>query len=515
MRKIAGFLVGMALLCAVSGSQALARDIYVATNGSDSWAGTSAQPYRTIKGAISRASYGDVIRVRAGTYTEGWIQVKSGLTLISEDGLYAAKINANGSSALRFENGCTNAEVDGFEVYSIRNGGSGWYDGLLRAYNCSDIRIRNLKLRDAPRDADVVKIGGASYTTTGILLENCVIYNPAPRNADLTGGSGWQENVDIYPADGVTVRGCWIYHKPPVYSGSDVVDGGGDTLIYAKGHSKNILWENNVFGPVHNVSYNNASTSAGGPSPSFWPSCENFVARNNLFLSCAGDGAFALLSAKNVEFYNNIIWNYRGNRAAIEFWRVNVGHRNENLKVYNNIIWNTNGRPVYEDRGKWTSDGTYIPILFEHDYNLYYNVAGGGDVNINAEANSIFAHPMLAAPAEPVHGVDTWATIVARFKPQAGSPAIDAGFDLGSLVADDINGVVRPVGAAFDIGAYEHTAAGDLNKDGLVNAIDLLMLANSWNKSLGEPGYDPAADINGDNTVNVIDLLALAHDWPY
>ena len=86
------------------GQAVLAADLYVATTGNDGWAGTSAQPKRTIKGALTAISSG-TIHVRAGTYNESWILVKSGVTIKSEDGLYAAKIFSGGSSGLRFEGG--------------------------------------------------------------------------------------------------------------------------------------------------------------------------------------------------------------------------------------------------------------------------------------------------------------------------------------------------------------------------------------------------------------------------
>ncbi|HEX7556214.1 MAG TPA: choice-of-anchor Q domain-containing protein [Leptolinea sp.] len=41
------------------------------------------------------------------------------------------------------------------------------------------------------------------------------------------------------------------------------------------------------------------------------------------------------------------------------------------------------------------------------------------------------------------------------FHLQSGSPAIDSGFNLGSVVPTDFDGVVRPQGAGNDIGAYE------------------------------------------------------------
>ncbi len=53
----------------------------------------------------------------------------------------------------------------------------------------------------------------------------------------------------------------------------------------------------------------------------------------------------------------------------------------------------------------------------------------------------------------------------------------------------------------------------DMNGDGLVNAIELLMLARSWATLLGDPGYDVACDLNDDGIINVIDLLLLSQEF--
>ncbi len=76
---------------------------------------------------------------------------------------------------------------------------------------------------------------------------------------------------------------------------------------------------------------------------------------------------------------------------------------------------------------------------------------------------------------------------------------------------------------SFDITAPGHhtielaapVLVGDINGDGRIDAIDLLRLANGWNKSAGEVGFDPACDLNNDGSVNAIDLLMLANNWPW
>jgi hypothetical protein len=441
MTRLCRYGIGLLTACALLTSVASARDIYVANAGNDGWSGTSSYPYKNIKTAISRAVSNDIIHVRAGIYNESYIQIGSGMTIRSEDGLYAAEVYSGNSTAFRFENGCTNSEVSGFKVHAAYAGGSG-FDGLVRAFNCSNIRIKDLIVYDAPNDSDCIKIGGSGTTTSNILIENCVVYNPAPRAS----GGGYQECLDVYPADYVTIRHCWLYLT---------TDRGGDVLTFCKGGCTNITWENNVFGPIPSGSGSNPATMAGGPSPYIYPACTNFIARNNLFLNCRADGAFGLVGVRNSEFYNNVIWNYQGSRAAIEFYTPQPGLAiNENFKCYNNIIMQTNGAPAFADRGKWTVDHTNIPTVFLHDNNIYWQTSGG-DININSEPNSLFVNPLLASPATPVIGTDTWATIVPHFILQSTSPAIDEGYNLGALVPADIYGTLRPRGPAFDIGVYE------------------------------------------------------------
>jgi hypothetical protein len=227
MRFVALFLI--VLVC---DAPAVARDIYVATNGNDGNTGGPGDPYRTIKYAVGQSIAGDVIHVRAGTYAESWIVIHSGTRVISEDGLYAAKIYSQNSSAVRLtQNDCG---IEGFEIYGNWNGGTSPGDGLVRPYASNNTWAKDCLIHDAPLDQDVVKIGA-----NNVLIENCVIYNPSPRTT-----SGYQECIDVYGTpvpDGVTIRGCWVYHT---------VERGGDYLTYAKGGSRNILWENNVFGPA-------------------------------------------------------------------------------------------------------------------------------------------------------------------------------------------------------------------------------------------------------------------------
>src|SRR5207249_6279314 len=83
--------------------------------------------------------------------------------------------------------------------------------------------------------------------------------------------------------------------------------------------------------------------------------------------------------------------------------------------------------------------------------------------------------------------------------------------DLKKYVYTDINGVARPQGGAFDLGAYEYgvTPASrcDLNGDGSVNAVDLQNLVNAILAASTSSAYD----INKDSLVNILDAQVLTN----
>ncbi len=104
------------------------------------------------------------------------------------------------------------------------------------------------------------------------------------------------------------------------------------------------------------------------------------------------------------------------------------------------------------------------------------------------------------------------------YAPLAGSPAINAG-ENSAVPADittDLLGNERIVNGTVDIGAIEfgssppqESIAGDMNGDGTVGAVDLLMLLEVWGDC---HGHCPA-DLNADGRVDTNDLLILLNNW--
>src|SRR5207245_4194108 len=94
---------------------------YVATTGSDSNAGTSASPWRTIQKAANTLNGGDTVIVNAGTYSERVQVITSGS---------AGKLltfQAQGTVVMQgFNIQASYVKITGFEI--ANTSGSGWSD---------------------------------------------------------------------------------------------------------------------------------------------------------------------------------------------------------------------------------------------------------------------------------------------------------------------------------------------------------------------------------------------------
>ena len=66
--------------------------------------------------------------------------------------------------------------------------------------------------------------------------------------------------------------------------------------------------------------------------------------------------------------------------------------------------------------------------------------------------------------------------------------------------------------AGIDLGKINLTM-GDLNGDNYIGSDDYLILNNSFDKAVGDPGYDPRADINGDEYVGTDDYLIINQNF--
>jgi hypothetical protein len=66
---------------------------------------------------------------------------------------------------------------------------------------------------------------------------------------------------------------------------------------------------------------------------------------------------------------------------------------------------------------------------------------------------------------------------------------------------------------ATQSGQLQITVGGDVNKDGTVNLIDLVLLALAYGSKPGDANWNAKADINGDGRVGLNDLVILAQNY--
>jgi hypothetical protein len=155
----------------------------------------------------------------------------------------------------------------------------------------------------------------------------------------------------------------------------------------------------------------------------------NIVTHNSAFgLHLAGYD-----TQRNLKAYNNV-FAFNGRSGAI-LWMSFSGVYIKNNIFYKNAIYGIDS---------WDAHGTGVVF----DNNLFYGNPSG-TIRTN-NGGSDFSYTMGLS----LNGNPLFANEASDFSVKPGSPAIDTGLTL-TEVATDIDGLTRPLGSAFDIGAYE------------------------------------------------------------
>jgi purple acid phosphatase-like protein/calcineurin-like phosphoesterase family protein/pectate lyase-like protein/fibronectin type III domain protein len=420
---------------------------YVDTNhpsASDSNPGTEALPWKTIQKAANTLVAGDTVYIKQGTYT----------------GLVSPKNSGSASAWITY------SAYLGHEHKAILDG------------SAFEIRGKNY-----------IKV-------SGLRIQN------------VTGAIGVDRGIYVLgPSSNITLSGNHTYNTKS--SGISIwgVPWGDDPNVYGYKAITNLIIENNkVENCVTPGGYDECITLANG--------VDTFEIRGNHIFNgndgcCGGEGIDVKNGVSNGKIYRNEIYNFHkiaiyldaggsgGSYAAgwlrnIDIFEnyvrdtskgtgisvVSEGPGNiDGIKVYNNLVTNSGGDGILLYKHPW-EQGTAVIKNVTFINNTTYNnglmpVHGGGGVRINhptaqnvivrnniAYKNQDFQ--ILADPAAPGTLVDHNLTTDPHFVNEAAkdfrlkstSPAINAGSSTLAS-ATDYDGVPRPQGSAFDIGAYE------------------------------------------------------------
>jgi Bacterial Ig domain/Protein of unknown function (DUF1565) len=325
------------LLLTMSLFNARAATFYVATTGSDSNPGTSAQPFRTITYAYSKASAGTTILVAPGTYTDytsGW-------------GLHLGK-GGTASSPIVLESQVPGGAVIDGQFASDRNTGI-YIDG---SYNIVD----GFVITRAPGSGIVV------YGNSNQIL-NDEIYN------NSTQGTTDHEGQGIYSGegtDGNIYEGNYIHDNG--YPGSNLDHG-----LYLCG--QNEIVANNVV-----IGQPSAGLQIAGYS-----TVSNMKVYNNVFAWNGSDGIIVWMAINGADIKNNII--YQNGHWGIYFFAAT----GSGVVMDHNLIYG-NGSGSYSPFNNSGSTVSYtLGTTISSDPKLANETSSSFDAHLSAGSPAIGA----------------------------------------------------------------------------------------------------------------------------
>ena len=436
---------------------------YVSTTGNDANPGTMDRPWKTIT-KVNTASFspGDKILFKR---EETWTTNET-LTIRSSgtSGNPIIFDTYGTGPAPRIMNSAANAvgiyadhvTFQNFYVYSNPSTGG---NGIV-ADGHHDITIQNSEVAGASGFGILINgYGDAVYNIkligntvhdsvgSGIVIEQWVDKANPPKNVVVTGNTTYANGTHVY-AD----HGMYINAIGGIVADNISYDNSGAGIKNQS--SSNMIWERNLL----------YATTQGAQNYGF------FVDKNAPFLK-----------TENNIFRNNVIY---GNQIGIY---VNDGVNGNNVYYHNTVINNSNatkawGFSIEADTG--SANQVFQNNIFLQDTRVVGDVSGVeiyyldttaeaanntfdyNDVYINSDDNyyavvegaKTWAQWRALAGSPDGHSLNVDPLFIAEYtnlRLRPNSPIIDAGYDLGNLVADDFDGISRPQGTGFDIGAFE------------------------------------------------------------
>ena len=448
------------------------------------------EDYPTIQAGIDSAYDDDMVLVSAGTYNENINFNGKNIIVTSIAGAESTIIEPESNSigpAVIFENGESGAvELSGFTIQNAYNDANG---GAIYSYNSSP-NLNNLIIKYN----SAFNMGGGIYINGGSqILNNCKIYNNDV--GDTNGGGLYcinSENLYIDNCEfhynhspkngaGMYLNNSHVEIKNTKIIGNNEGIGGNNPMPIPKGggiyaYLSDVYLHNNII-------RSNTSYGPGGGIFGFESDFEIYHTEicNNIALnpSQAAEGGGACFLNSTLLFdhitlaYNNAPANTDG-----------LLLRNTMAQISNSIIYENNGNEIIlRENACVTFD--YSNIMGEStgiSGNMFCSEYG---------TNNLGDNPLFVDPQNQ------------DFTLQYNSPCIDTGTT--DIDGDGTEDITDYYGLAPDMGAYEYESSisGDLNGDGLLNILDIIILANM----ILEGEYDMMADLNEDGVVNILDVV--------
>ena len=174
-----------------------------------------------------------------------------------------------------------------------------------------------------------------------------------------------------------------------------------------------------------------------------------------------------------------------------------------NVHVFNNTVVDYQNSYGIAFRNPYTNNSANTFFNCSAENNVFINSPGSIiDPNVSTKANVFITSGSASAN---VLSYTALAGTNNNLHLKAGSSLIDAGISMAAYATTDKDGVIRPQGSAWDIGAYEYASTilyGDVSGDGSVTAYDAALAAAGSTK--------PEAEVSGGGGVTNLDAALIA-----
>lgn len=463
-RRWFGLLLLVALLAAsLSGARSTlaATTWYVDTGGSNGNDGSYGSPLATLQEAVNRASPGDTIVVRAGTYN-----VSQAINIDNKHGSSSAVLTIQGEGMPTIKaptandipvwSGIITISSSSFvNVQGIRLENSGWFG--FKATDSDNIGFYN--------NQSSISLASAIYVYNSAHIS--VFNNDVSRFCDQqesVRGSSCQEGISVVKTDDFNVSNNTVHDAP---EGDGTHPGGGEGIDAKEGSTKGIIAYNHVYNLVQLGIYVDAWNLVNDAIHVYGNRVHNTA--NGIAVNSEAGG-----TVKNVNIHDNVVYN-TGYHGIILDSAGQDGLR-QNIHIYNNTIYHT-GYTAYKPPycvlygcGDW-GYGIYINTSNLSGISIHDNIAfdsqaaqlsllpaAASAVSVNTNilypqlnnswanetfgSNAIIADPLFVNPSSN------------DFHLQSGSPAIGVGIG-GDPLDHDADYVQRP-SWPIDLGAFVH-----------------------------------------------------------
>ena len=340
--------------------------------------------------------------------------------------------------------------VDGASAYNTSQWAGIYADGATwsspAGIKGTNITFRNCTVHDVGGDGIVIHI------TRNALIEKCTAYNTGQTTVTSIGTPSaiWNWDCDTCT---VQFNEAYLSHTPTNHDGGDYDSDSNNnniTIQYNYGHDADGYCVS-VFGAEGQdtnvntiIRYNVCSNNGRHP---------NKAGQGDFFYS-TWDGGTIL----NSQVYNNTSYWNPANSTAYALNVQSAFDSSQPNYFVNNIIFAT--VPGMENYSATSGKG------LTSDYNIYwYTGSGSPQWQANAvdygslgawqgamgmDSHSLFADPLLNSPTYHDVGRPTTAFTLAT-----GSPAVNAGWNMGNMGGQDFFGNALPTSGAVDIGACQ------------------------------------------------------------